>query len=550
MSGAAPSPAAAADRVRLAMAVAASPGNAGLRRQFAAALAAAGEAGAALDQYRALLALSPNDAAAAAQAGMAARRAGLEEAALPLVRPVAEANPRHPLLWQVLALLHRAVDELAPAVEAYRRAAALAPADVKIAHGLARAALEAGLPAADLYRAALRLAPRDDHILLGLAAALHAEEGPEAALATLERAVRDRPEWVPGHAQIARLRWAGGAPERATETLEQALTQRPRDLDLWRELIATLLHAERYEEALGAVARGREACGAHATFTASEAVCRDELRDFAEASRLFASLSTLGDPTVTVRHVRHLLRSGRPAEAAALGEPLTGTPHAGLVWPYMATAWRLTGDPRWSWLEGDPRLVGAYDIAASLPPLDALAERLRGLHLAKRQPLEQSVRGGTQTDGYLFARIEPEIRALRAAVAEAVAAHVAQLPPPEPGHPTLGVRRDRPVRFSGAWSVRLAGSGCHANHIHPAGWFSSALYVALPGEAERGPAPAGWLTLGEPQAELGVDLEPFRLIEPKPGRLALFPSTMWHGTRPFDKGERMTVAFDVAPPPA
>ncbi|MBK9588986.1 MAG: hypothetical protein IPO50_10640 [Sphingomonadales bacterium] len=36
-----------------------------------------------------------------------------------------------------------------------------------------------------------------------------------------------------------------------------------------------------------------------------------------------------------------------------------------------------------------------------------------------------------------------------------------------------------------------------------------------------------------------------RLIEPKPGRLVMFPSTMWHGTVPFDAGERLTVAFDV-----
>ena len=54
--------------------------------------------------------------------------------------------------------------------------------------------------------------------------------------------------------------------------------------------------------------------------------------------------------------------------------------------------------------------------------------------------------------------------------------------------------------------------------------------------------------LGEPQAELRLPLEPFRTIEPKPGRLALFPSTMWHGTYPFDAGERLTVAFDVATP--
>lgn len=548
MTRQAPSQSAAADRLRLAAAVAAAPGNPALRRQFAAALAAAGEPRAALEQYRQLLALTPGDPLAAAQAGMAAKRAGLEEVALPLVRPVAEANPRHPLVWQVLALLHRGTDDLAPAIDAYRRAAALAPADVKIAHGLARAALEAGLPAVDLYRAARRLAPRDDHILLGLAAARHAEEGPDAALATLEREVRDRPEWLPGHAQLARLRWASGQSERFTESLEQALLLRPRDLALWRELIAVLLHAGRHEATLDAVARGRAACGEDDIFAANEAVARAELGQYEEADRLFAALAGLGDPTIVVRHARHLLRTGRPDAAVAVGEPLIRTPHANLIWPYLAIAWRLTADPRWEWLEGDSRLVGVYDLGPELPSLDALAARLRGLHRARGQPLEQSVRGGTQTDGPLFARIEPEIRALRAAVEQAVRAHIAQLPPAVADHPTLAPRRDRPVRFSGSWSVRLAGSGCHANHIHPAGWFSSALYVALPDEAERGPAPAGWLTLGEPQAELRIDLEPFRLVEPKPGRLVLFPSTMWHGTRPFDAGERLTVAFDVAPP--
>ena len=94
--------------------------------------------------------------------------------------------------------------------------------------------------------------------------------------------------------------------------------------------------------------------------------------------------------------------------------------------------------------------------------------------------------------------------------------------------------------------MRLPDAGFHANHIHPAGSLSSALYVALP-EA-MGPAPAGWLTLGAPQAELGLDMAPFRMIEPKPGRLVLFPSTMWHGTEPFEAGERLTVAFDVARP--
>jgi hypothetical protein len=91
----------------------------------------------------------------------------------------------------------------------------------------------------------------------------------------------------------------------------------------------------------------------------------------------------------------------------------------------------------------------------------------------------------------------------------------------------------------------LSGTGYHSNHIHPEGWFSSAFYVALP---ESTGGHAGWLTLGGSETELGIDLPPTRLIEPRPGRLVLFPSTMWHGTIPFTAGERLTVAFDVARP--
>jgi hypothetical protein len=55
----------------------------------------------------------------------------------------------------------------------------------------------------------------------------------------------------------------------------------------------------------------------------------------------------------------------------------------------------------------------------------------------------------------------------------------------------------------------------------------------------------GWLEVGGPPGGLDVPVEPLRRIEPVPGRLALFPSYLFHGTRPFAEGERLTAAFDV-----
>lgn len=489
----------------------------------------------------------PNDADAAYNAGIDALEHGLEDIALPLLEEAVRIRPSEPRLWQILGLLHRALDQLDPASRALGEAARLAPRDPLIAHSLARATLESGQPAWQLFEAAHRLAPKDGSILLGRAAAQFAEGRLTDAIAGIDAQLSQHPGWMPGHALLARLRWLAGDRDGFTAGLERALAAAPRDTNLWRELIVTLLHAERFEEALAAIARARSAAGPHIAFDVNEAVCADELGQVEHAAALFGALTSVSDTTVKIRHIRHLLRRGGADEAGAIAEPLLDQPNAHLVWPYLSIIWRLLQDSRWAWLEGDDRLVGIYDVGAELPSLTDLALRLRALHVAIHQPLEQSVRGGTQTDGPLLSRSEPEIRALRQAIVEAVEGHVAQLPPSDPAHPQLRHRSGR-IRFSGSWSVRLLDRGHHANHVHPAGWFSSAFYVVVPDETTRGPAPAGWLTLGQPQAELGLDLAPTRHVEPKSGRLVLFPSTMWHGTEPFEAGERMTVAFDVAIP--
>lgn len=488
----------------------------------------------------------PSAAESACAAAVAALNEGKEGHALRIVENALRLHPRHARLWQVAGLTHRQSEDLAPAVSAFEQAARLAPADPLISHGLARVYLEAGLPAVAAFRAAKKLDPQSGDVRLGLAAAQLAESGAGDAIRELEELLVRSPGWLPGHDALCRLRWQSGERENFTQSLDWALAAYPRDLSLWHKLLIILSQAELHERSLEAIARGRALAGENVLFDANEAVARAELGQTAEADRLFAKLEHLGDPTIRMRQVRHLLRAGRPSEAAELALPMTRGEAAQLIWPYLSIAWRLLGDPRWDWLEGDERLVGVYDIADKIASIPQLADRLRKLHRTSSQPLEQSVRGGTQTDGPLFARIEPEIRGLRSAIKDAVEEHVRQLPPPRPGHPLLDGPRS-PIRFAGSWSVRLSARGHHSNHVHPAGWLSSAFYLVLPGEGERGADAAGWLSLGE-VSEMGLDLPPLRLIEPKPGRLVLFPSTMWHGTRPFDAGERLTVAFDVARP--
>ena len=500
-----------------------------------------------IDDLIARVKAKPSDVAVTVSLAEAAAACQAEERALPYVAALAAQKRTDPLLWQWTGLLHRALDGHVEAIKAFNAAGQLAPGNARIAQGRAQVALEAGIDAADLFETAIALEPNNGEMLLSRAAARVAAGDHDRAITELEGLLAQHPGWYPGHHRLVQLRWMMGERDRSTDVIERSVAAHPGDLNLWRILILTHIDAGQWDAALDAIARGKAVLGEQLTFTANEATARSETGDVARADELFAVMAKVEDMSVAIRHVRHLLRNHRIEDALPLIDRALAPGGEGRgMWPYASIAWRLAADPRAAWLDEEGS-VAVIDLAGHIADIDRLATVLRGLHRAKNQHLDQSVRGGTQTDGPLFSRIEPEIQALRSVVSAAVADHVARFPAREPGHPLLAHGRPPRARFAGSWSVRLEGEGHHANHVHPAGWISSAFYVALPPEVDAG-GEAGWLTLGSPQAELGLDIAPVRTIQPKPGRLVLFPSTMWHGTRPYASGERLTVAFDIALP--
>ncbi len=477
----------------------------------------------------------------------AALAEGEEENALPIVSAAAEQR-RSALLWQWTGLMHRSLEDLEPAISAFAEASRLAPRDAGIAHGHARVTLEAGLDAVGLFEWARALAPQDGAVLIGLGAALNAVGRQEQAVGELEAALDSSPLWTDGHAQLAQLLAVAGRAAEATVSVERAITKMPHEPSLWATLFDLRIAREDYALLASDIARARAAGLPPAALARYEAISAAELDDSTFPAALFDAAPPATAPALGIWRVRHLLRVGAIDAALPIIDHELATDRAFQTWPYASIAWRLTGDRRIAWLEGAPELVGISDLTAALPDLGTLAGTLRALHVGKGEYLDQSVRGGTQTDGPLLSRIDPVIRKLRDAIVGAVESYVAQLPAPDHRHPLLGRRRDRRVRFAGSWSVRLRPGGRHSNHVHTQGWISSALYVALPDRSAGQPPDAGWFNLGQPDERLNLGIEPERKIEPRAGRLVLFPSWMWHGTVPFTHGERLTVAFDVKPP--
>jgi Putative 2OG-Fe(II) oxygenase len=429
------------------------------------------------------------------------------------------------------------------AFEAIRDAAKVAPNDPHVAFGLAQIAFETWRPAASLFAKARALLPDNKDVLRNHALALAAEGEGAAAEHVLETALEDDPAWLEGHRVLAAARYTDGDSTDFDCSYAEAVKAQPDNGALrmmWFQQHATL---KNWNRAGAILSDARVRLPQHRGLQLAELFLASESGSAEGDADLFGDYANKGDPGLDLCQVRHHLRGGDVARAEAIASRHNTGPAARMFWPYLSLCWRLMGNARVRWLDGDPLLATQVDLEFDDGELAALASVLRSLHRMKAPYPEQSVRGGTQTDRQLFFNPDPAIQAVRQKINEAIVHYVAALPEPEGGHPLLGLPRNAPLRYEGSWSVRLQGGGHHASHTHALGWISSALYVALPEGEDK-----GWLGLGAPPAELGLSLTPYARVEPLPGRLALFPSTMWHATEPFAAGERLTVAFDVKLP--
>ncbi|HVZ28506.1 MAG TPA: tetratricopeptide repeat protein [Rhizomicrobium sp.] len=240
-----------------------------------------------------------------------------------------------------------------------------------------------------------------------------------------------------------------------------------------------------------------------------------------------------------------------PKLAAAFAEQslrLAPVDHAGLA--FLGSAWRMMGDERDEMLNGYEDLIGILDLEvpqgfSSMAEFNgALSNALDAMHRTSREPIAQSLRGGSQTRGNIFNDGIELVERLKARINEAMRAYIGSIRP-DARHPFRG-RATASYRFTGSWSSRLKDCGYHINHIHPEGWISSCYYVAVPEAVKNDETKEGWIKFGEPSVEAGLGFR--RAIQPQPGRLVLFPSYMWHGTIPFhDKAVRTTIAFDAVP---
>ena len=505
----------------------------------------AGRTDRALALFERALALAPDMVEAGVNAAIALGRVEQHARAAALLAPLEPHGANNAGYWRVRADSQRQARRWAEASTSMARAVALDPAGPRTARSRARLSLERHDPAAIAHlETALTLNRGDPNLLFDYAQALAIAGRLDEALECTTTLVTHVPGWTDGLKLHAELRWAAGDRARFADHFETVVARPGAPAAIYLAWGETLDGVDRHEESAAVLARARELWPDDPVLALAQAVSLSEAGQAREAQAVLDSFAALRTTDWMTARGRNLLRLGEPETAqAALAAVLTEAPGDVAAWALTDLAWRMTGDERHEWLHGQEGLVRQIALPLSSDERAQTTALLDQLHRHSAMPIGQSVKDGSQTKGALFARAEPELARLEAALRAAMEEYRAGLPAADPRHPLLA-HRDVLWAITGSWSIRLEGQGHHAAHIHPRGVLSSASYWLVPDEVDA-PGGPGWLELGNPPPGLAEGLGPLHAIKPAEGTLALFPSTLYHGTRPIHRGTRMTVAYDI-----
>ena len=458
--------------------------------------------------------------------GQALRDAGQVEKAINVFEALLIANPNYVKGWHNLAIARRVQFQHEDALVACRKAIALAPKLAEFRYLEGNICFELGnFDEADVaYRTALAL----------------------------------KPDYVEVHVSINKLYWEFKKDDLLGKSFEVGIKHNPVSVSLWMGYVTALEKAERFQEAETVRARAKEYIGKQPEFLQSQAAAHVRLGKMDHARDVFETAVACDEERKATRlayaqflikeaeYDRALVHLDKAGELAPLDQE---------VWTYRGLCWQLMGDERASWLNDFERFVQPIRIGTPKGYssfnefLDELKPVIRSLHFSLQHPIDQTLRGGSQTFGKLFDRPHPLIQKLKKSLHEAVATYIEGLPDDET-HPLLS-RKSENFDFATSWSVWLKQSGFHVNHMHSMGWVSSSFYLELPENSEEEDANhEGWIKFGESNLGLGKREEIGRIIKPEVGTLVLFPSYMWHGTVPFSReADRITTPFDIVPLP-
>ena len=478
--------------------------------------------------------------------------------AMAAINKAESLQPKNVSILTIKADIYRAYEDFASAIKYYQSALQLNPSHVNALHnlGLTYKLSEQHEHAFACFQKARELAPSISQIDYNLANTLFEQGRYEQAEQFYWSALNKKPDDIDVHQTLNEFYWQRDQKDKFGHSFNLAIKHMPNNTDIYHAYAESMFDAKQYQKAeqlinqalalqpnarllhtLGKI-KGFAQENIEATKLFEQAIAQDFYMDLALDLINVAILS--GDYEKALHYIAQ----------AELREP-----NHQLLIAYKSTCWRLTNDERHDWLINYDKFVKPYELAVpnGYQTLSAFMEELEvvllSMHQLNNEPLKQTLRNGTQTPGRLLHKKHPVISLLKQGLSDIVATYITSLPD-DANHPLLS-RKSTQFTFAGSWSVKLKPNGFHVNHVHPAGWLSSAFYVSVPDLTGEEQQPnAGAIKFGETSMNLGEREQIAKIIQPSVGTLALFPSYAWHGTIPFagsDDKFRLTSPFDIVP---
>ena len=551
----------------------------------------AGELEAANAIYRRILDTDPNHPDALNLSGVIAHQAGNQESAIRLIEQAISVNGANASYYNNLGEAYRAFGRNQDAIEAYGRALRINPGDLAASNnlGLALQSVHRYEEARAAYERAQALAPNDVEVLLNLGnlhrefcrldesasafrkaigifpglAAGHASLGvtlyeagdSEAAVAALLKAVELDPLYAEAHENLKKIRWFRGEHNRVNDTFRAACERMPDSARAFHNLGAALLVSHDYtgaEKALVRATRLQPDLG-DAFDGLGQAYRHLDRLEEAVAVHERAVMCAPGTALFREEFGTTLIRAGEYQRAVS--ELRTGhelNPRRSSLLAFLTIALNELEDPSVNELVDYRKFVRVAQIDVpegydSLETFNAdLHEELQTHFHNAHHPMDQTMRGGTQTPNNLFQNPTGLVRVLKEQITKVIQTFMDDLEP-DPGHPFLRFINHDFV-FTGVWSTIIKESGYDRSHVHNEGWMSGTYYAKLPDfdEAQLNEH-HGWIQFGEPNSQYASERNATqRIIPPQIGTAVLFPSYYWHGVQKFDRnGVRHSVSYDL-----
>jgi len=469
---------------------------------------------------------------------------------------VLAAKPQHLAALNMTGCCQRELEQFDAAEASFKKVLILKPDHVGALHnlGLTFKVRERHDEALTKYEEAMAIDPSVPELNYNFANALFEKGELAKSIDAFERTIAIKPDYLEAHKTLNMIYWQYDMLDKHLQSYTTAMQAMPQSLALRHQYAEELILHERWAEA-------RKALSSSMLLFEDDARTHHLLAligqssDLTEANKHFLQAVECDPDNIGIRQdfARYLIVHGDYEGALQqLGHAEMLNPDDQQTIAYKGVCWAQMGDDRADWLNDVKTFIRpfhietpeGYDSIADFN--EALKAALLQLHTAKNQPVEQTLRGGTQTNGGLLYRPIKEIQEARGAFEKAIQQYIADLPY-DLDHPLMR-RKSNNFKFSGSWSVRLQDEGFHINHVHADGWLSACYYVDVPDAVHDEEGKQGWIKFGETSMYMGDRETIAEAYKPEPGLLVIFPSYMYHGTIPFhSSAHRLTLPMDVVP---